>query len=115
MVDINVPTDGNGNNGDKPRDVNINVPKLNINFKTLPLKPSTPIFTKSPVILAPSSNQLQIDCCNCKGREFHLTVLPMNDGSGSIREIVCVTCNKVFKIDPNGARLRGDPSNREIK
>ena len=103
MPDTNVPVNGNGNNGHKPGSVNINVPRLDLKLKTNP----------GGQIILPGNNQLQVDCIGCKGRKFHIAVKPLEDGSGSIRELVCVTCKRVYKVDPNGARMGGFQSHME--
>lgn len=106
----------NNGNGSKPKDVNINVPTLKIeqHMKTPVNKPSQPYFDKKPPqIIAPPGNHLQIDCIRCKGRSFHISALPIGDGSASIRELVCIGCNKIFKVDPNGGRLGGFTSIKE--
>ena len=108
-------TNNNGN-GSKPKNININVPTLNIKqyMKTPVNKPSQPFFTqKPPQIIAPSSNHLQIDCIRCKGRVFNISAEPLEDGSAGIRELICVGCNKIFKVDPNGGRLGGFTSIKE--
>ena len=56
-------------------------------------------------MIYPKVGDLVMDCGNCGGREFGVYVHPV-DGTAQVKEVVCTTCGRCYKLDPS-ARLGG--------
>ena len=53
----------------------------------------------------PKIGDLVMECHNCGCREFGVYVHPV-DGTAQVKEVVCHTCGRFYKLDPK-ARLGG--------
>lgn len=77
-----------------PNDYRIIIPK------NIPLK--TPRS-----MLYPKVGDLVMECGNCGHREFGVYVTP-GQGSAQVKEIVCTTCGRFYKLDPRAMLAGGD-------